>query len=1111
MSNINEDRQEKIYIEVLGERRILSSGLVFYNEYRKKYAQMAEEAVCKFKVYFDEYSSLGNLVNNASKDMWKCVYPAIEESVRLLIQEGIFDIDGTKFYKDNERKLGYWKTAYDKVKAKHDAIDEREAELDRYRVERRENRDRAVGMGFGVGGYVEAQMKAGAINMATGAGHMAVNAVGKVFSSMAASNDKNEIFHDPGTKKMLLSGVYWSVFECCGVLLSYLDRYDKDDEGAWREYKQCVDSQEKTLRIINNVQKIEDVSRRKNALVDALLEYPYHDEWYKYVLATFGDSDGSLEKTADFFGISVIHDEKASLMCNFIDHLDIDISSEEAALKTKNAIEGYRDKIKYGGDLSEIEKFVEIEKALAEFRIAPILSKVNYDDTASIEAAIKSISAYIKVVADPHNDKLRDAWKSLRFKQEGVKLKSIIESVNYDDIDSLAEKGENMCASIDKLRNDFFKSIENIGSRLCLFDDGTAENYAAGLKEGWDSLESHIESKKIVELIKGANDLSSIELAKKKVSVFPRKTAGSYIGNLHKEWKRVRLEQESAKIQTLIDSIDYNDLESISDSKKIFAESIKNTNDAFLASIEDIGNILTLRDAEETRNFKRDLCNKWNETKNELERKKIEEIISHVDERDVSSLENTQKAILPFSDEAAREYREKLQGITNALKFEGEHKKAIKTAIIMTRLSIALLLLIIIGSYCFTISTNESIFPKKGQIFSVPLIVQGHELVEAPKYIDGVKNGLCVFGRSFGDTVVVAFQNYIDGFDGGWIWKICWATIGLVWVILKQLVAVIPRYFISVFTLLFQKAKIGYYPGFIFASALPFILLSMLSMIGRKCEIQNEKTLKRAVQTVKRLPRIIIFLLVFAALSALFMFVLENNSLFSAKTSQTTSVENEVKDSGAAATVTNGESDNVGHQPDKEESSGSSQAAGIESEVKDSNTEASGSANNESDNVGSQQDKEEVTESSQAASVENEDKESGSAATGAADSEYDADNWPGEEETSGSSQAAGVENEVKDSGAAATVTNDESDNAGSQPVKEEISSGKQEDVVPGRIVGTNVRLRNEPSLQGYQKALLSNVDVTVFKNKKTERDGHTWYYVETEKGSGWVSGQFLSF
>ncbi|MBR4401195.1 MAG: SH3 domain-containing protein [Synergistes sp.] len=104
-----------------------------------------------------------------------------------------------------------------------------------------------------------------------------------------------------------------------------------------------------------------------------------------------------------------------------------------------------------------------------------------------------------------------------------------------------------------------------------------------------------------------------------------------------------------------------------------------------------------------------------------------------------------------------------------------------------------------------------------------------------------------------------------------------------------------------------------------------------------------------------------------------------------------------------------------------------------------------------------------------------------------------------------SSQAAKAENEDEASGMSETEFADDS-----WPGEEATSSREEADVVRGRVIGTNVRLRSEPSLDGKQLALLSNVDVTVFKNKRVQRDGHVWYYVDTGKGSGWMSGQFLA-
>lgn len=177
------------------------------------------------------------------------------------------------------------------------------------------------------------------------------------------------------------------------------------------------------------------------------------------------------------------------------------------------------------------------------------------------------------------------------------------------------------------------------------------------------------------------------------------------------------------------------------------------------------------------------------------------------------------------SKKLVEKYNIELDKQIDDLSFAAEHPAEVKKAKIIGRTSLCILGLIIAGSYFFPIATSEGLYHSRMQILSIPLIVQGHELVETPTFINGVMNGIGVFGRSVGDIVVGGILEYIDGFSGGWFWKLVWVFLGIAWISIKQILAVIPRMIVSIFMVLFQHATWGYYVGFILGIMLPAIVL----------------------------------------------------------------------------------------------------------------------------------------------------------------------------------------------------------------------------------------------------------------------------------------------
>jgi hypothetical protein len=64
--------------------------------------------------------------------------------------------------------------------------------------------------------------------------------------------------------------------------------------------------------------------------------------------------------------------------------------------------------------------------------------------------------------------------------------------------------------------------------------------------------------------------------------------------------------------------------------------------------------------------------------------------------------------------------------------------------------------------------------------------------------------------------------------------------------------------------------------------------------------------------------------------------------------------------------------------------------------------------------------------------------------------------------------------------------------------------------LPGSVTGSRVRLRAEPSTQARILGVLESGDgVDIMKRFSSEREKFVWYNVRTEKGDGWIYGEFV--
>lgn len=199
--------------------------------------------------------------------------------------------------------------------------------------------------------------------------------------------------------------------------------------------------------------------------------------------------------------------------------------------------------------------------------------------------------------------------------------------------------------------------------------------------------------------------------------------------------------------------------------------------------------------------------------------------------------------------------------------FRLENATEIKAAKTFSNISAAILLVIIIASYFFSLSGTVSFAQKDIVVQGISLMVKDVEIIDSFTFIDGLKNGLVVFGRCFGDMFVNGFWEYVGGFHRGLIGNTLWLFLGLVWVVIKQFIILIPRYLVSLVVTFFQEASLTYYLGYVVGSAIP-LAASQLQFSDDDQE-ENVKRLKG--WTPVKVLRTVLIILIIAAVSSYFI------------------------------------------------------------------------------------------------------------------------------------------------------------------------------------------------------------------------------------------------
>ena len=425
--------------QLLGQSVEITESRVRYNEYRKRFVLEAQQAAARFQAAYRENCGLVDVINHAPEQIHGAIQPTIHFCIQTLVDHGVLTIDEKKFEELYEEALSLWQKPYLRICDQYADITMEQDELDAYRVARRENRGRWVGGGFGLGGAIKGAATAGALNMVSGAAHMVVNGIGKIFSSASASSAIRKIFENKDTEQSLENSVYNITFRLRYCLLDCLNKSDADTI-SWQGWPRSSEI-DRAKSILNNISRISDQDAKRAALLEAFQLNPYSQDWYIIALQEFGDADGSLEATAEYFGIAGLKQAKQDNLDAFAEALSLD--TEAAAQKALIQIQERQKWLGYTGETEHTNAAAkaascfdlhyrtvddcvfltreEADSVRAEFaKIQEIEAQTDMDDIASVESARQQLQAYHSLVAQKHQKLMADRWDELDRKQRSV-------------------------------------------------------------------------------------------------------------------------------------------------------------------------------------------------------------------------------------------------------------------------------------------------------------------------------------------------------------------------------------------------------------------------------------------------------------------------------------------------------------------------------------------------------------------------------------------------------------------------------------------------------------------------------------------------------------------
>ena len=293
------------YIIPLGEYEVSApAGMMTVARINQCFDDMSLKAARYMGDFYTRAGDIESVINGVNNVASEALQIAAERTLKFLGMYEIYDYTSASILEYTGRKSRYrqhdassveiWDAAIGSIYDKYCAINE-EAENEKMRREmRKEGRGRMQGMGFGLSGAIEAQMKAGAYNMATGAAHSIFNAVGNAMTDSARSSSLKDLYESIETKQTLMNGIYNAIqqikFDTI-ALCGWENVYNRQGIG-------------KVNTILENISKGAVPEHNINSvLVDSFAYDPFNENLYRYLIERIGDPNYELSILARCFAM----------------------------------------------------------------------------------------------------------------------------------------------------------------------------------------------------------------------------------------------------------------------------------------------------------------------------------------------------------------------------------------------------------------------------------------------------------------------------------------------------------------------------------------------------------------------------------------------------------------------------------------------------------------------------------------------------------------------------------------------------------------------------------------------------------------------------------------
>jgi len=265
-----------------------------YTNFRGKFSREKEELLKQFYNEVDTADNTIENVENLSCGLISKVGNLYYSFSNLYMEKGYFQFSRETITLDDafeEEVLQPIGEIIDKLQSTLQAAEEYKDGESQRRAIRKEGRTRVIGGGFGVGGFVQGALTAGAINGVTGLAHGMFNMIGNIVTSVEVS----------GMKKKALKNFKYEIKSNASDILDVVRRIILNQLNIKTNLN--ISGAETILENIGSGVIKEEMATK--ALIQAITYNPYEIRYYVEYLDRVPEAEDDIYNVASYFQISV--------------------------------------------------------------------------------------------------------------------------------------------------------------------------------------------------------------------------------------------------------------------------------------------------------------------------------------------------------------------------------------------------------------------------------------------------------------------------------------------------------------------------------------------------------------------------------------------------------------------------------------------------------------------------------------------------------------------------------------------------------------------------------------------------------------------------------------